>query len=330
MEIKEIGGIDIAKKDFVIHLYKTNDQHLFNNTPEGFIKMYNWCLSKDIPMDNFWFVLENTGLYSHLISIFFTEKKCNFSVISGLEIKRSMGVVRGKTDVVDAYRISLYGYRCKEELKQTILPKTNLLKIKALYSMRSKLVIQRKGHAVRHKEQKNVFDVKEFKYFFKMQKDFIAHYDKQITLLEKQIKSLIAEDESLKQNMKLVKSVKGIGDQTAIALLIYTNNFTKFKDARKFASFCGIAPFHNQSGTSIRGKTKVSSLANKKVKSLLDMCAKSVIQCDVELQDYYQKKLAEKKPKMLALNAVKNKLVARAFAVVKRQTPYVNTCRFAS
>ncbi|WP_196889795.1 transposase [Aureivirga sp. CE67] len=318
MEIKEIGGIDIAKKDFVIHLYKTNDQHLFKNTPKGFIKMYNWCLSKDVSMDNFWFVLENTGLYSHLISFFLTEKKCNFSVVSGLEIKKSMGVVRGKTDAIDAYRISLYGYRCREELKQTVLSGANLFKIKTLYSMRSKLVNQKKGHIVRHKEQKGVFEAKEFKVFFKMQKDFIAYYDKQIVLLEKQIKSLIAEDESLKKNIKLVKSVKGIGNQTAIALLIYTNNFTKFKNARKFASFCGIAPFHNQSGTSIRGKTKVSSLANKKVKSLLDMCAKSVIQCDVELQDYYQRKLAENKPKMLALNAVKNKLVARAFAVVKR------------
>ncbi len=104
----------------------------------------------------------------------------------------------------------------------------------------------------------------------------------------------------------------------------------KFKDARKFASFCGIAPFPNSSGTSIRGRTKVSHLANKKIKSLLDLCAKSAIQSNPEMKSYYHKRIEQGKNKMSTINIIRNKIVYRVFAVVKRQTPYVNTMKFAA
>ena len=113
-------------------------------------------------------------------------------------------------------------------------------------------------------------------------------------------------------------------------LITYTNAFTKFKDARKFASFCGIAPFPNSSGTSIRGTTKVSHLANKKIKSLLDLCAKSAIQYNPEMKVYYHKRIEKGKNKMSTINIIRNKIVSRVFAVVKRQTPYVNTMKFAA
>ncbi|MCK5705403.1 MAG: IS110 family transposase, partial [Cyclobacteriaceae bacterium] len=89
-------------------------------------------------------------------------------------------------------------------------------------------------------------------------------------------------------------------------------------------SYCGIAPFPNTSGTSIRGKTKVSNLANKKIKSLFDLCAKSAIQHNPEMKAYYNRRLEEGKNKMSTINIVRNKLLSRIFAVVNRQTPYVD------
>ena len=113
-------------------------------------------------------------------------------------------------------------------------------------------------------------------------------------------------------------------------LIAYTNGFTRFKNSRKFASYCGIAPFPYQSGISIRGKTKVNHLANKKLKTLLDLCAKSAIQYNAEMKQYYERRIKEGKAKMSTINIVRNKLLSRIFAVVQRGTPYVNINKYAA
>jgi transposase len=120
----------------------------------------------------------------------------------------------------------------------------------------------------------------------------------------------------------LLKSVKGVGPVVALATIIKTGNFTRFTNPRKFACFCGTAPFEHTSGSSIRGKTKISSLRDKKMKTLLDLAAKSAIQYDKELQAYYTRRLTMGKSKKSTINIVRNKIIYRMFAVIKRQTPY--------
>ena len=71
-------------------------------------------------------------------------------------------------------------------------------------------------------------------------------------------------------------------------------------------------------------------MSDRKMKSLLSMASVSAIQHDGELREYYQRKVAEGKPKMIALNNVRNKLLSRVFAVIKRQTPYVDLCKYAA
>ncbi len=117
--------------------------------------------------------------------------------------------------------------------------------------------------------------------------------------------SIIKEDDKLNEIYDLIVTVKGVGPQTALFLIVYTNAFTKFKNARKFASYCGIAPFPNSSGTSIRGRTKVSHLANKRIKSLLDLCAKSSIQFNPEMKRYYDKRVEKGKNKMSTINIIR-------------------------
>jgi transposase len=113
-------------------------------------------------------------------------------------------------------------------------------------------------------------------------------------------------------------------------MIVYTDCFTKFNDWRKFASYCGIAPFPYQSGSSVKGRTKVSHLANKKIKALINMCAISAIQHNPEMKQYYQRRLEIGKNKMSTINIIRNKLISRVFAVIKRQTPYVDTMKFAA
>jgi transposase len=112
--------------------------------------------------------------------------------------------------------------------------------------------------------------------------------------------------------------------------MIATRSFTSFGTWRQLACYAGVAPFEHSSGTSIKGRTKVSDIADKKMKSLLQMCVLSAVKCDKEIKGYYEKKKAEDKPTMLVMNNVRAKLLARAFAVIKRGTPFVNTQKFAA
>lgn len=113
-------------------------------------------------------------------------------------------------------------------------------------------------------------------------------------------------------------------------MIVFTEGFKKFDCWRKFASYCGTAPFPNSSGSSIRGRTKISNLANKKIKSLLDLCAKSSIQFNEEMKAYYNKRIAQGKNKMSTINVIRNKILARIFAVINRQSPYVNLMKYAA
>jgi transposase len=140
--------------------------------------------------------------------------------------------------------------------------------------------------------------------------------------VEAATQSIIEQSEALQKNYQLLTSIKGVGLITAVYMIAYTENFQKFSNSRQFSCYAGVVPFEHSSGTSIRGKSRVSHYANKKAKRLLNLAASVAIQHNGELKQYYQRRVGEGKSKMSTLNMIRNKLVDRMFAVVKRQTPY--------
>ena len=330
MKILDTIGIDISKLTFDVRIHSSQVYHQFENSIKGFEKLLKWTYkNSSFSKENILFVFEYTGLYSHQLSVFLTQKEIAYSLVPGLEIKRSLGIVRGKDDKVDATKIALYGYRLRDEISTYKLPENQLISLKRLLSLRERLVKQRAGFKSSLKEQKRVLISKENLILLRTQERMIHYLSKQIKNVEKEMKFIIVGDDNLKQQFKLITSITGVGSQTALFIIAYTHGFSRFDNSRKFASYCGIAPFPNSSGTSIRGKTKVSNLANKKIKSLLDLSAKSAIQHNYEMKIYYNKRIEIGKNKMSTINIVRNKLLSRIFAVVKRGTPYVNLMKYA-
>lgn len=330
MKIKEIIGIDVSKLIIDVFIYSTKDKACFDNTIEGLDKMINWVFSiSTYCKEETFFVYEHTGIYAEQLTNSLAKKLLFYSVISGLEIKKSLGLVRGKDDWIDAKRIALYGYRLREELQADQLIDADIKKLKAMATLRKRVIRERAGYLASLKEQKRVFSGKEYQFIFRVQNRIIKMLTKEIKSIEAQIKALIEQDPDLKKMYHLILSVKGVGPVTAIAFIIHTHKFSRFKTWRKFASYSGIAPFPYRSGSSIKGRTKVSHLANKEVKSLLNMCAISAIKCNPEMKLYYQKRIEKGKHKMSTINIIRNKLVARIFAVVNRKTNYVDVLKYA-
>lgn len=324
MKFKEALGIDVSKKTIDAVLYLNAGYCQFDNTIKGYKTMLLWVKKQTgLKPDQVLICFEHTGLYSLPLAVFLNQQGLTFSMVPALEIKRSLGIVRGKNDKVDAKRIAEYAYLRREQLKAFKLPSTNVLSLQKLLSLRERMVVQRAGYIGSMKEYKTMLKQKDYESLFSIHQKMIHYLSKQIETIEKEMIALIDSDEKMNLLYNLMVSIKGVGLILASNLLVTTNCFMSFTDSRKFACYAGIAPFEKQSGTSLKMRSKVSHLANKKMKSLLNLSASSAIQADPELKAYYQRRVESGKSKMSTLNIVRNKIVHRIFAVVKRGTPYV-------
>jgi transposase len=331
MKFKEVIGIDVGKltNEAVIHSNQLSQE--FSNTPSGFKLMLKWTLKNvSCSKEEILFAFEHTGLYSFPISVFLTENGLSFVILPGLEIKRSMGIQRGKNDKIDAKRIALYTYRRKDEIKPYLLPSKKLIEIRRLLSLRERLVVQRASYIKNVKENIKFLKRKDNRVFFEVQEKMLKELTTQINKIENQLDSIVNEDSAIKKMFDLITSIKGVGKQTALFMIAFTNGFTLFANWRKFASYAGTAPFPYKSGISINGKSKLNHLANKKFKVLLNLCATNAIIHNPEMKAYFERRKAEGKNGMSTINIVRNKILARIFAVINRGTPYVNTCKYAA
>jgi transposase len=315
--LQHIIGADLSKK--TIDLF-CNSHLKIENSKTGFNQMMKWFKEQNINSSEVIIVMEHTGLYSFCFENFLHDHHIAFSKVAALQVKHSIGLVRGKSDKIDAKRLAIYG--SKEKL--TIEPEISkeLQRLQLLQSTRERLVRHRAALINSLKIYQSI-GLTAHDTIMLSQTRLVKSFAKEIERLQIEMDQIIEENPSIKQNQNLLQSIKGVGKVLSIATIIKTRNFTRFPNARKFACFCGTAPFEHSSGSSIRGKTRVSHLADKTMKSLLDLSSKIAIQYDKELKEYYLRRTANVKSKMSTINVVRNKILYRMFAVVKRQTPFV-------
>lgn len=322
---KHIFGVDVSKKTIDI-TYSQDDQFThrkFMNDDSGMEELQNWLKEITQAKEDILFCMEATGLYCFPLTRFLFKSSIDTWIEQAIQIKRASGSLRGKNDKVDSQRIAVYAQKNLDKVRLWKPMDATLEKIKHLTSLRERLIETIKKLEVPVKEFEEVGDIAMAKILSRSIKSSLAAINKDLKNVELKIMTAINEDESLNKLFKLVTSVVGIGFVTAVNLLIHTNGFTIMKDARKLACYCGVAPFEYSSGTSIKGKTRVHFMANKKIKCNLHMASLTAVKCDPDLKIYYERKVAEGKNKMSVLNAVKNKLLSRVVAVVNKQQEYV-------
>lgn len=325
MKVTDIMGMDVSKNTLDCYLFvQQKGLATVSNDLKGFKKIKKW-LTKELKgkTTGLLVVMEYTGIYTYGIERYLNQQQINYVKRPALDIKRSLGMVRGKSDKADARFISKYGWMRKEELQPMTPLSDAQMELQQLMSHRDKLVTDKSSYQCKLKELRSQMGNKVNETMAASMEYIMEVLTQEIKEAEKEIKNLLQSDEALQTNYDLMCSVTGIGFVTAVHLLIATENFTRFKEVRKLICYCGVAPFEHSSGISIRGKVRVSQLANKKIKSLLTMAAISAIQHDPELKAKYEQKVNEGKAKMCVLNIIRAKLLERIFAVIKRQTPYI-------
>jgi len=326
-----IIGIDVSKATLDVFIHEIKYYFKVENSPKGFVVLLEsvFKLTK-CKQDDILFCFENTGKYSKMLSTFLHTQSISFVMEPALKIKKSLGLTRGKNDKIDARRIALYAYEKIESLTCTVLPGEKIDQIKSLLSLREKLIKHRTAYKNGLTDLNDCYKEGENDMIKDVQKRLIKILNEEIKQIEQKIKDTIKNDNSISKSFKLLISVRGIGEIVAYYLIAFTANFTTFSKARAFACYAGIAPFGNSSGT-VKGTPKVHPFANKQLKMLLNLAAMSAIQQRGEYRIYYIRRVNELgKSKMSTMNIICNKIVYRAFAVVQRETPYVDLLKFAA
>ena len=322
-------GIDFSKKTFDVSVIHRNnlqigDYQQFENSKEGCLRLLQWLKALSKTASESWlFCGEHTGLYSICLSEFLVKKGFFIWLENPLQIKQSNGIKRDKNDRLDSYDIALYAYRFQDKAIAWCLPEKALKSLELLLAFRARLLSNKHTLLISSSEIRRVMQRNATaRYIYEQSKKDIERINKEIKEVEKRMLEQIKCDEALRENYELVSSIKGVALINTTAILVATQNFTRFKNSRQFACYAGMAPFGKQSGTSLHTKPRVSRLADKNIKVLLTQAAKCAIRHDPDIRLYYERKLAEGKNKWLITNNIKNKLIHRIFAVVKNKELY--------
>ncbi|MCB9203235.1 MAG: IS110 family transposase [Flavobacteriales bacterium] len=318
-------GIDVSKEYFDVVFMKQKKESTHNqfiNSNKGIKQFIKWIKTFDCTSENTLICLEHTGIYGNLITSHLHLKGFKVWIEMSLRIIKNSGVQRGKNDKIDAERIALYALKNQEEAVIFNPQKREIEKIKKLISLRERLVNYRASLKKIAKEFKD-FDLELSKLTDKYQKNTLKGIEKDLQKIENQLDELIKTDEKLNTTFKNITSVSGVGKVTALLLICLTNEFQNFENPRQLACYAGVVPFEYSSGKSVKLKTRVHFMANKKLKKVLHMCALTASKNDPELHQYFERKVKEGKNKILVLNNIRNKIIHRICACVRDNRTYI-------
>lgn len=256
------------------------------------------------------------------VTLLSTKYKFDLALACPLSIKLSLGIVRGKNDKIDSERIGLYALKFHRKLSLYRPVAQVVLQLQNWLCVREYLICKKVSTSLIIKSMQDNKLVDSEEQIFMLSR-CLESIKSDINIVEEKMITVIESDKSVSRNYNLIISVKGVGLVVASVLISTTGNFTKFSNSRQYACYCGVAPFEHSSGTSIRGKTTVSSTSSTKIKTYITRSAISASRFDAQTKRYFDRKIAEGKHYGSVLNAIKNKIVSRCFAVVRRGTPYV-------
>jgi len=312
----QIYGIDLSKDKFDVNFVEESGKEIHKEVKQEFSSMVKFLESihKDAII-----CAEHTGTYGDKLVFLCNQMNIPISLNPGYNIKHSFGMVKGKSDPVDARRIREYGERFSDKLEFKQYDSEDIMELRTLHALRTELVKAKKQlQTAIH--SRNLLPFQSIK-VNKFQSNAFNDIEERIKEIDNEIEAIIMANNDLKENYEYAVSVTGIGPVIATELIIKTGNFNDIDTARKASSYAGVCPFPNSSGKMVL-KSKTSPFADKRLKSILYMGAKAAVEFDPSFKLYFQRKKLEGKPYYLIMNNVSNKLLRTIYSVVKNKTYY--------
>jgi len=312
--VKNYVGIDISKLSFDVAIENEGQYRHFKlkNDLEGFD-----CLISLLPSDC-QIVMEASGPYYLRLAYHLYEHSIGVSVINPLVIRRfcQMRMSRTKTDKKDAAMIASYG---KTEHPHNWHPQESYVMELGQLQAGMCLLEKNRTSLLRQMEAFNQSPV--------ISREAVVAVCNAIAAIEKELAAMdLKMQELIKQYhgkmYEQVQSIPGLGKKTSLLLIVLSGGFTKFKQARQLSSYIGICPRIFESGSSVKGKGRITKMGMGKIRSMLYMCTWSARKCNKACKELYERLIAQGKAKKVALIAVANKLLKQAFAIATQNVTY--------
>ncbi len=313
--MKHILGIDVSKDKLDVALQRLDGKlrhKVIDNTPEGFTVLSEWLLKHDV--SDLHACMEATGIYWEGLAEYLVDAGFRVSVVNPAQIKAfgSAQLVRTKTDKADARLIAEYCATHRPEPWQA--PTPAIRELRALVARRHAL------DAMRTQEMNRLPVAREA-----VRSGIEAHLDyleKAIAEIEKSIREKIDNDPGLKQQRDLLDTIPGLGDKTIPVLLSYYGGKSRFEKAKEAAAFAGLDPRQHESGSSVRGKPRLSKVGHSALRKALYMPAMVTITKTRWGRAFRDRLKASGKPPMVIIGAMMRKLIHVVIGVLKSGKPF--------
>lgn len=313
---KNYFGIDVSKE--VLDIYDSKGGfYQIKNSVSGFKKFLK------LTDNNSHCVMEATGYYHLRFAYFLLENGVAVSIENPLKVKRyiQMKLSKIKTDKSDAKHIYEYGVNQNPKLwPGESKNQQECLQIIRLLSIYTKQSTQLKNKI--HGEQVLGNPSKDVDQSLKRQ---LKNLQKELLKLEDSLLKKVKEEHQ--ESLTLLKTIPGVGPKTAMMMLVFTDGFNRFNSSKELCSYVGITPTIRESGSSVKGRPRISKIGNTKLRNLLFLCSFNACKYNKACKALFDRIVAKGKSKKLALIAVCNKLLKQAFSIVKNGIPYDNNYR---
>lgn len=327
MQKKWFIGIDISKKK--LDLYLRNDKGfvlqtvLPNNQNAIQEVMVDIINEQGIDSHQLIICAEHTGQYSYPLSCACNVMGLALWLENPTQIKYCSGMTRGKNDKVDSKRIADYAFRFADQSRVHKRLDESIERLKQLEAERKLYVNDIAKYRNQISDQKEYMSANIYEAKAKRLHCMVSALEDAKRKVEEEMDRIVSESESLSRQMELLQSIDGIGKVVALNMIVATQGFTRFENARQFSCYAGVAPFAYISGSSQHSRNRVSHRADKHIKSLLHLAAVSVVhKKSGQLKEYFERKVGEGKNKMTVINAVRAKIIARMFSVIRNDRKY--------
>lgn len=314
MPIAAVLGIDIAKQKFDAALLVDGKikHKSCKNSIEGFETLMLWLNKQRIGKVHA--CMEATGNYGEDLAIYLHEAGNTVSVVNPVRIKgfAQSELIRTKTDKIDAALIARFCLAMKPDT--WIPPSPEIRYLRALVRRADSLIDMRS-------QEKNRLNTAH-ESVIPLIKEHIAYLDQEIEKIRKEIAGVVDKNPSLRQKKDLLNSIPGIGKVTIPHLLSELDDLDKFNHVRELVAFIGLAPKETISGSSIKGKPRLSKIGHVRLRKALYMPALVSIQCNPMMIAFYNRLKDKGKNGKVIVCAIMRKLVHVIFGVLKSGKKY--------
>lgn len=326
--LKQVVGVDVAQKELVVTVGRLLENlsielyayKVFGNTEKGFLSLLAWSQKLTNPEIELRFVMEATGVYHQKFAYFLDEHGYELSIVLPNKISNYIRTLEVKTVTDKSCSEAIARFGLERKLANWKRPKETYKRLQQLTRERDQIVSERV--AVKNQLHAESQEAQPHERSIERLKERIQLLNRQENEIKADIAQVINQDSELKQEVDTISSIPGVGVLTAVIILAETNGFELIRNKKQLASYAGFDVKEKQSGTSVKGKPRISKKGNRSLRKAMYLPAITAVKWDENFKNMYVRIVSKQGIKMKALIAVQRKLLELTYTLFKTKASY--------